>query len=286
MLARRTIMYIAITILVVVLTIILTTAFPIMPLSATTELPAFLIVLFMMLEVYQRTGKIRALLGWMLIAIGIVFDFADEFIVGEFYWFIFDEIFVQVGLAIVCLYFLSTISKLNQSISLLDEEVLHSKTLQSKLTLLAYHDQLTGLLNRRAFFERFELFRKNSTTPYLVYIDLDNFKQVNDRLGHNIGDEVLIRFAGMLRLGTRDNPHAFRFGGDEFVVLCEQKEIATIETVLSENFPQLEHYQLGYSLGYVAIASGVSADKMLSLADEQMYERKNLKRRNARSKGR
>lgn len=286
MLTRRAGIYIAITIMVMVATGVLAFVYPIVPLAAAFELPALLIVLFMMAEVYHRTGRLQALTGWAFISIGIAFDFADEFIVGEFYWFVFDEIFIQVGLAIVCWYFLATISQLNQSVASLDGQVAHSKTLQGKLTLLAYHDQLTGLLNRRAFFERFEAFRKDSVSPYLVYIDLDHFKQVNDKLGHHTGDEVLIRFAGMLRLGTRDNPLAFRFGGDEFVVLCEQKDITTLETVLSDNFGQLEQYNLSYSIGYVAIASGLSADKMLTLADEQMYQRKNLKRRNARSTGR
>lgn len=286
MLKRRLYAYAFVTLLAVVIALIAIFVWQILPLSASTELPALLIVFFMINEVYARTGKLSALGGWILIGIGIIFDFADEFVPGDLYWVIFDEIFVQVGLAIVCIYFLKNIGELNRSITALDEEVNHSKALQSKLTLLAYHDQLTGLLNRRAFFERFDDFRKQSNQPYLVYIDLDNFKQVNDLLGHNIGDEVLIRFSGMLRLGTRDNPMAFRFGGDEFVVLCEQQSITTLEQVLNENFEQLLHYQVGYSVGYVPIANHVSPDKMLSLADEQMYEHKKLKRRNARSEGR
>lgn len=286
MLKRRLIAYAIVTLLFVVIALFAIISWKILPLSAASELPALLIVLIMMVEVHARTGKLSALFGWFLIALGIIFDFADEFIVGDLYWFIFDEIFVQAGLMLVCLYFLKNISQLNRSITALDEEVNHSKALQSKLTLLAYHDQLTGLLNRRAFFERFDDFRKQSNQPYLVYIDLDNFKQVNDLLGHNVGDEVLIRFSGMLRLGTRDNPMAFRFGGDEFVVLCEQQSITTLEQVLNENFEQLLHYRVGYSVGYVPIANHVSPDRMLSLADEQMYEHKKLKRRNARSEGR
>lgn len=257
-----------------------------LPWSAAIELPALIIAVIMLVEVYRHSRQYLMVVGWLLIAIGVGLDFADEFFISERYLMFFDELALQAGLVLVCFYFTRTIGQLNDTINALDQEIGHSKALQGKLTLLAYHDQLTGLLNRRAFFERFDDYVANSQQPYLVYIDLDHFKQVNDRFGHHVGDEVLIRFAGMLRLGTRNNPMAFRFGGDEFVVLCERASITHLETVLATNFAILEHYQVGYAIGYVPISEPLGADKMLSLADEKMYQHKRLARRKARSRDR
>lgn len=96
-------------------------------------------------------------------------------------------------------------------------------SLERKLTELAYHDALTGLGNRRAFDialdREIERVRRNRTSFSLVLFDLDKFKQVNDRHGHKVGDEVLIRFGSILGQITRRVDTVVRLGGDEFAII-------------------------------------------------------------------
>jgi diguanylate cyclase (GGDEF)-like protein len=92
--------------------------------------------------------------------------------------------------------------------------------LQSLLREQAMHDPLTGLLNRRALDERFGHERRDTTEPLtLVLLDLDHFKQVNDRHGHATGDAVLRDFGAAVRSGLRATDALFRVGGEEFALL-------------------------------------------------------------------
>lgn len=92
-----------------------------------------------------------------------------------------------------------------------------------RLAYLAQHDALTGLLNRHAFSERFtqaaSLARRHQKKMVLLFLDLDNFKAVNDTLGHVIGDNVLKKLGDKLRSSVRTTDHVCRHGGDEFLVL-------------------------------------------------------------------
>ncbi|HEX5166730.1 MAG TPA: GGDEF domain-containing protein, partial [Thermomicrobiales bacterium] len=99
-------------------------------------------------------------------------------------------------------------------------DVTERKQLETRLSHQAYHDPLTGLSNRAHFLERLEEHQRQDTVAVL-FIDLDNFKEVNDRLGHNAGDRVLCIIAERLRLCLRDGDLAARLGGDEFTVLLQ-----------------------------------------------------------------
>ena len=87
---------------------------------------------------------------------------------------------------------------------------------------LAFHDSLTGLRNRAAFDEYLseDLSKKSEQTAFLM-IDIDNFKRVNDRLGHDEGDYLLSQVAHCIRINTRTNDMTFRYGGDEFIIVME-----------------------------------------------------------------
>jgi len=93
----------------------------------------------------------------------------------------------------------------------------------TELIYLVYHDSLTGLLNRKAFFERLKdtlaIARRDNNVKHIFYLDLDRFKQVNDEYGHDVGDAVLKEVAERLRLALRETDHICRLGGDEFTII-------------------------------------------------------------------
>lgn len=103
-------------------------------------------------------------------------------------------------------------------------DISHRKTLERKLRHLAYHDRLTGLANRELFHEdlqaAFAALDKDKSSKFAVlFMDLDGFKQINDTLGHDRGDELLVETARRIRDCLRDADTAYRFGGDEFTAL-------------------------------------------------------------------
>src|SRR5947208_16707001 len=107
---------------------------------------------------------------------------------------------------------------------------------QDGLAHRVLHDPLTDLPNRTLFLDRLELalarLRRHQTSVAVLFIDLDNFKVVNDSLGHGAGDKLLVELGGRLREAIRPSDTIARFGGDEFVVLCEDiKEARDAMTV-------------------------------------------------------
>lgn len=93
----------------------------------------------------------------------------------------------------------------------------------SELIYFVYHDSLTGLYNRKAFFERLRetlaIAKRDQKEKNIFYVDLDEFKRVNDEYGHHVGDEVLKEVAARLRASLRKTDHICRIGGDEFLVI-------------------------------------------------------------------
>jgi diguanylate cyclase (GGDEF)-like protein len=155
---------------------------------------------------------------------------------------------------------------------------------------MAHHDLLTGLpnraLNRKLFSELLDgpwpVATPSAAKLTVFCVDLDNFKSVNDRLGHAAGDAVLIAVAGRLRASVREADVVCRVGGDEFVVLLpditnsEATDIARrIITRISEPFEFAPAARVGASIGLAsAPQDGMTADELLSAADRAMYEAK------------
>lgn len=143
-------------------------------------------------------------------------------------------------------------------------------------------DLLTGMPNRRNFFEESELLiaqcQKLSQPIALAYIDLDNFKQANDQLGHNYGDKLLQAVAETLKNNLEKRDTCARMGGDEFVILLANIDITQatnlldrIRDQLAEN-PILARCHVTASIGAVAYAhSPPMIDEMLRNADSVMY---------------
>jgi diguanylate cyclase (GGDEF)-like protein/PAS domain S-box-containing protein len=114
---------------------------------------------------------------------------------------------------------------------------------QRALRHLAYHDSLTGLANRAAFDEVLETAignaRRHSDLLALAYIDLDEFKPVNDQFGHAIGDEILTVIGNRLRSDVRSQDLVARLGGDEFVVVLQRLGSTTELEEIAERFLKL-----------------------------------------------
>lgn len=155
------------------------------------------------------------------------------------------------------------------------------KASYSEVQRLASTDFLTGLLNRRAFMEDLEqeiLRSKRYSFPFtLAYLDVDNFKQVNDRSGHAAGDLVLQAIAHTLNETLRATDITARLGGDEFAILMPQTKLSEADTVLSRLFQELSHLpsatvHIGFSIGAVTfLTAPESADQALVRADRLMY---------------
>ncbi|MGV3465915.1 MAG: EAL domain-containing protein, partial [Heyndrickxia sp.] len=102
-------------------------------------------------------------------------------------------------------------------------EISERKEYEEKLTYMAYHDSLTGLPNRRSFNEQLEKTmndaKANNRKFAVVYLDMDNFKMINDTFGHDVGDKVLKQFSKRVKKGIRDIDMVARLAGDEFTIL-------------------------------------------------------------------
>lgn len=161
---------------------------------------------------------------------------------------------------------------------------------RDRLVHLATHDPLTGLANRTVLMERLdealERGREGRTPVGLIYLDLDNFKQVNDALGHETGDQVLIAVAERINAAVRPSDLVARVGGDEIVVLCDELGrgadaealLRRIEMVTSVPLPIGEAYIAApASLGIALSSPGSSARDMLREADCAMFQAKKRK---------
>jgi diguanylate cyclase (GGDEF)-like protein/PAS domain S-box-containing protein len=161
-----------------------------------------------------------------------------------------------------------------------------------RLEFLAHHDTLTGLPNRAMFADRAREAvahaRRHEKTAAFLFLDMDNFKQVNDGLGHEVGDNLLKIMASRLRASVRGDDFIARIGGDEFCVLlqdiAEPREAAAVAQKLLHELGKpyrVGEHQLssGASIGIACVPQdGDDVDTLLRLADHAMYRAKELGR--------
>ncbi|SEQ03009.1 diguanylate cyclase (GGDEF) domain-containing protein [Amphritea atlantica] len=148
------------------------------------------------------------------------------------------------------------------------------------LNIMAAKDPLTGLMNVRSLTEILtnELSRsKRSSEPLTyVFIDINDFKLINDTLGHQQGDQILIAVADAIKSLTRLEDHAFRYGGDEFgIIFANCTEAQAKNTFGVRIADRLRKYDknLSISLGYAQASAGenISAEGLIQQADKNMY---------------
>jgi diguanylate cyclase (GGDEF)-like protein/PAS domain S-box-containing protein len=168
--------------------------------------------------------------------------------------------------------------------------MLAHEALQAEMFRQARTDPLTGLMNRRAFLEelarRLDRLDREKQAGALLYLDLDNFKPVNDQLGHEAGDAALRAAAQMLRAAVRPTDLVARLGGDEFALWLDGADqriaIARAQRLLTDAPLALAHVSLNaetpisFSIGIAVRASGTAEDlsHMMMRADTAMYAAK------------
>ncbi|MEK8053273.1 diguanylate cyclase [Ideonella sp. DXS22W] len=156
---------------------------------------------------------------------------------------------------------------------------------------LATRDMLTGLLNRRAMTELLAQVAQRpprSAGPLvLALLDIDHFKRINDRHGHQVGDAVLQRFADLARAELRTSDALARWGGEEFLLLLPGTPLAAAETVLARLRERIAGADFGaivpgltvsFSAGVSLCAAGEDGDRAIERADQALYRAKHAGR--------
>ena len=167
------------------------------------------------------------------------------------------------------------------------EDITERKNTEAKINRMARYDALTGLLNRVSFRDQLDnalgVMRRRGESFAVLFIDLDQFKEVNDTLGHPCGDQLLCAVSDRLRAIMRPSDVVARFGGDEFIVFQspiggpdDAAFAGKIVEALKEPY-EIDHHRvvIGASVGIATDAFGaVSADHLLKYADMALYRAK------------
>jgi diguanylate cyclase (GGDEF)-like protein len=170
----------------------------------------------------------------------------------------------------------------------LDQEILERKQAEERIRYLAMHDALTDLPTRRLLSDRMRqalaAARRKKEMVAVLYVDLDGFKQINDRHGHQVGDAVLEEVARRLRSNLRATDTAARVGGDEFAVvlpeITDRGDAALVARKIIESFSRPivasgGEYAVGASVGVSFYPrDGETLGVLLNEADRAMYKAK------------
>jgi diguanylate cyclase (GGDEF)-like protein len=162
----------------------------------------------------------------------------------------------------------------------------------NRINHISRTDELTGLNNRRGFFEfalkQCQYAERNNLNMHIIFVDIDNFKLLNDSYGHDAGDFVLIETSRLLKGVLRERDVLARFGGDEFIALAITGKNEVLEmTVLPRIKNQLEIYNRSGNPYQISLSYGVSKindfnkdslKSALKVADSRMYENKKRKK--------
>jgi len=191
-------------------------------------------------------------------------------------------------------YFAQTLSPVKNStgqsvaVTIISKDITKHKNMEEKLRTLSLTDELTGLYNRRGFFtlcdQILKLCRRQKKAAFLLYADLDHLKEINDRLGHQEGDKILVETADIFKKTFRDSDIIARIGGDEFIVFpvgSTKEDSASITArflrkIESYNEKKAGKYVLSISFGTSCYdpENPCSIDELVAEAEKLMYVRK------------
>ena len=172
----------------------------------------------------------------------------------------------------------------NITILIVCEDISEAHKLSTELAFQASHDALTGLINRREFTQRAEsllsTINNNTDNHALCFMDLDQFKVINDTCGHAAGDEMLRQLSSMLQNTLRHGDTLARLGGDEFGILFENCSVSDAEYAANSLLKAVQNYiflwegesfRIGVSIGLVPLDANINLTELLGMADTACY---------------
>jgi diguanylate cyclase (GGDEF)-like protein/PAS domain S-box-containing protein len=182
------------------------------------------------------------------------------------------------------------------AVSTISKNITEFKLMQDKLRILSITDDLTGLYNRRGFFslaeQQLKIAARNKRGVFLLYADIDDLKTVNDKFGHLVGDQLIVRTANILKRAFRNSDIIARMGGDEFVIFAVDANAEKLDTIFARlhdtidqmNNENAEKYPISLTLGkaHYNPAAPCSIEELLHMADASMYKLKINKKRGKR----
>ena len=185
------------------------------------------------------------------------------------------KVAIFIALGVIILYFRTT--------NLLTE-IKHRKKNEAVMRHKATHDALTGIPNRMLFQDRLHqslaLCERHESQGALLLLDLDSFKEVNDTLGHAIGDELIKGVARRLQTHIKESDTVARLGGDEFAIIVENASEYALDVIRSRldkqltSNPLLAKYQVGCSLGTTFMNRADNEHSLFERADQALYRQK------------
>jgi diguanylate cyclase (GGDEF)-like protein/PAS domain S-box-containing protein len=177
---------------------------------------------------------------------------------------------------------------LPEQVLVTSHDITYRKNLEKKLMVQAYTDQLTGLLNRAMFLDQLQnRINDKSHTFAVLFLDIDEFKAINDTYGHATGDKVIIKIANRLSSLLPEPSIIARLGGDEFTMILEncenEKTLNKFTSILKETLTKTMNIgnvmiQPGVSIGSTLVkeVQNPTPSKLLKMADKAMYEAKKI----------
>ena len=145
-------------------------------------------------------------------------------------------------------------------------------------------DSLTGLYNRHYLWAKLQEYVQKKRDVFLVLLDLDELKVINDRFGHKMGDDVLKKLASLLRQEIRSQDLAFRYGGDEFIIVFPDTTLKDARAIMERlhkrvlEDPFLSSLAISFSYGMSDLKEVRDPEEALMIADKDMYRNKRFKK--------
>jgi diguanylate cyclase (GGDEF)-like protein len=243
---------------------------------------AFILLLLgvnMQIDAESKEGDI-IYLGFCCMLVGYGHDLVDEFVNVEPAWIllVLENVMNNLGIVIVAIAVFKWASRYKEEVESLNQQ-------KAILTDVSNTDPLTRLHNRRFLNNEFiqKLLAGNqSSIRTILLVDLDRFKSVNDSYGHSVGDRLIVHMANLIKDEIRDEDYAFRYGGEEFLVVlnCNREVGYKVAERIRKDFQDSEFEVEGQnlskstSIGLFEIPVGMSFEKAIDIADKALYKAK------------